>query len=159
MAGKVKNYIQTGTISQNRKAHFNYSILQTLEAGIALIGSEIKSLRLGRANLGDSYATFENDTPVLLNLNITPYNEAGYFGHKATRPRTLLLHKKEAQKIRGQINQKGYTLIPLELYFNNRGIAKVKLGLAVGKNTVDKRETIKQRDWNRQKHRILKNYT
>lgn len=147
--------INTGTICQNRKARFSYTIIETLEAGIVLEGSEVKSLRMGMANIGEAYATQKDGELYLNNVLITCSGISGHFKHIEGRPRKLLLHKKEVAKLSGLMARKGYTIVPLEMFFNARGIAKVKLGLAVGKNAADKRETEKQRQWNKEKQRIL----
>ncbi|MBR1777825.1 MAG: SsrA-binding protein SmpB [Alphaproteobacteria bacterium] len=148
--------ITAGTVAKNRKAHFNYSIEETVEAGIILTGAEVKSLRLGRASINEAYAAAQDGNLFLINANILEYGSIGYMKHTAARPRKLLLHKKELKRLIGAVARKGYTLIPLELYFNARGIAKVKIGLGVGKNTIDRREDIKKRDWDREKRRLLK---
>lgn len=153
----MKTLITTGTIAQNRKARFNYTILETVEAGIVLTGGEVKSLRAGHASIGESYASFEKGELFLINASILPYaaSKGGFVQQHDNRPRKLLLTKKEMHKLMGLIERKGHTLIPLELYFNARGLAKVKLALAQGKTHSDKRETIKKRDWDKQKQRIL----
>ena len=130
---------------QNRKANFDYEIIDTYEAGIVLTGTEIKSIRDGKANLKDSYAIVRNNEVFLLNMHISPYEQGNIFNHEETRTRKLLLHKKEILKIRDKVTLEGVTLIPLKLYFKN-GKAKIELGLAKGKKTFDKRESIKKRD-------------
>ncbi len=149
--------ITTGTVAQNRKARFNYHIIETVEAGIILTGGEVKSLRAGHASIGESYASFENGELFLINANILPYaqGKGGFVTQEATRKRALLLHRKERAKLVSLSERKGHTLVPLELYFNARGIAKVRLALATGKTHEDKRETMKKRDWDKQKQRIL----
>lgn len=157
----AKTLITTGTVATNRKARFNYEIQDTYEAGIMLTGGEVKSLRAGHATINESYASVEKDGAIyLINAHILEYKQAqgGFIQQSATRPRKLLLHEKEINKIRGAIEQKGKTIVPLEIYFNARGVAKVKIALAVGKNLVDKREDIKKREWNINKRRILANY-
>ena len=150
--------ISKGRIAENRRAKFDYFIIDTIEAGIVLLGSEVKSLRHGRASINESYATNEFDQIVLVNSNIPEYNlAASGQNHNPKRVRRLLINKKERNKILGQINKEGCTVIPLSLYFNNKGLAKISLGIAEGKKKVDKREVIKKRDWNREKHRLLKN--
>ena len=150
--------ISKGRIAENRRARFDYFIIDTIEAGIVLLGSEVKSLRHGRASINESYATNEFDQIVLVNSNIPEYNlAASGQNHNPKRVRRLLINKKERNKILGQINKEGCTVIPLSLYFNNKGLAKISLGIAEGKKKVDKREVIKKRDWNREKHRLLKN--
>ncbi|MBO4644669.1 MAG: SsrA-binding protein SmpB [Alphaproteobacteria bacterium] len=155
-ASKKSTMISTGTVAKNRKAHFNYAIEETVEAGLILTGAEVKSLRLGRASINEAYASAEGGELFLINASILEYGSIGYMKHSAARPRKLLLKKKELKRLIGAVARKGYTLIPLELYFNARGIAKVKIGLGVGKNTVDRREDIKKRDWDREKRRLLK---
>ena len=155
---KINKGITQGRVAENRRAKFDYSIIDTIEAGIVLLGSEVKSLRLGRASINESYATNEFGQIVLVNSNIPEYNlAASGQNHDPKRVRRLLVHKKEKNKIFGQIKRDGYTVVPLSLYFNSRGLAKVSLGIAEGKKKVDKREVIKKRDWNREKQRLLKN--
>lgn len=129
----------------NRKARFDYEILDTYETGIVLTGTEIKSIKNGKANLKDSYAIVRNNEVFLLNMHISPYEQGNIFNHEETRTRKLLLHKKEILKIRDKVTLEGVTLVPLKLYFKN-GKAKIELGLAKGKKTFDKRESIKKRD-------------
>jgi SsrA-binding protein len=143
-------------VAENRKARFNYEISDTLEAGIALSGSEVKSLRSGKANIADAYASDEGGELYLLNAHIAEYSQAGRANHEPTRPRKLLLHRKEIGKLAGAIQREGMTVVPLKLYFNQRGIAKVLLGLAKGKKLHDKRDTEKRRDWYRQKGRLMR---
>ena len=143
-------------IAENRKARFNYEIVDKLEAGLVLTGSEVKSLRTGKANIADSYASDERGDLYLINAHIAEYTQAGRANHAPTRPRKLLLHKRELDKLRGAIQRQGMTVVPLKLYFNERGIAKAELGLAKGKQIHDKRETEKKRDWQRQKGRLLR---
>ena len=143
-------------VAENRKARFSYEIGDTFEAGIALTGSEVKSLRTGRANIADSYATDDGGELYLINAHIAEYTQAGRTNHAPTRPRKLLLHRKEIGKLAGAIQREGMTVVPLKLYFNQRGIAKVLLGLAKGKKLHDKRDTEKRRDWDRQKGRLMR---
>ncbi|MGN0904881.1 MAG: SsrA-binding protein SmpB [Alphaproteobacteria bacterium] len=157
MAERRKTTLITeGTVAKNKKANFNYAIEETIEAGIILTGAEVKSLRMGRASINESYAGVQEGELYLLNASILEYGSIGYMKHVASRPRKLLLHRREARRLIGAVARKGYTLVPLSLYFNRRGIAKVLLGLGTGKNTVDKRQDIKKRDWEREKHRLLK---
>ena len=130
-------------VAENRKARFNYDIEEKLEAGIVLTGSEVKSLRAGRANIAESYATEEGGELYLINAHIAEYAGAARDGHAPTRPRKLLLHAREIARLIGAVNRQGMTLVPLKLYFNARGIAKVQLGLAKGKKLHDKRDTEK----------------
>ena len=143
-------------IAENRKARFNYEILETFEAGMSLTGTEVKSLRQGKSNIAESYATEQNGEIFLINGHIPEYLQANRFNHEPRRPRRLLLHRKEINKLIGAIQREGMTLIPLKLYFNHRGIAKLLLGLARGKKVHDKRETEKKRDWEREKGRLLR---
>lgn len=137
----------------NRKARYDYSIEDTFEAGIVLTGTEIKSIRLGRANIKDSYAIIRNNEIYLLNTHISLYDKGNIFNHDETRTRKLLMHKSEILKLNNKIILDGYTLIPLKIYFKN-GRAKVEIGLCKGKKNFDKRETIKERDIKRE---MLKN--
>lgn len=132
----------------NRKAKYNYQVFDTLEAGIVLTGTEIKSIRLGKANLKDSYARIKNSEVELINMHISAYEQGNIFNHDETRTRKLLLHKREILKLHDKINLEGYTLVPLKLYFKGNK-AKILLGVAKGKKNYDKRETIKQRDIDR----------
>jgi SsrA-binding protein len=144
-------------VAENRKARFNYAIEDTLEAGLVLTGSEVKSLRSGKANIADAYASDEGGgTLYLINAHIAEYAHSGRANHDPTRPRKLLLHKRELERLSGAIQRQGMTVVPLKLYFNARGIAKVQLGLAKGKKLHDKRETEKKRDWDRQKGRLMR---
>ncbi len=143
-------------VAENRKARYNYTIEDTLEAGLVLTGSEVKSLRAGRANIAESYARTEDGEIYLVNAHIAEYKQAGPFGHDPRRPRKLLLHKRQIARLAASVQRDGATLVPLKLYFNDRGIAKLLLGLAVGKRKFDKRETEKRRDWERQKARLMR---
>ena len=142
----------------NRKAKFDYFIEEEYEAGIVLTGTEIKSVRNGSCNIKDSYGIIRNDEIFLLNMFINHYKEGNIFNHEETRTRKLLLHKKEISKIKKLIDLNGYTIVPLKLYFNQRNKLKVLLGVCKGKKDYDKRETIKQRDINREVKKNLKNY-
>ena len=142
-------------VAENRKARFNYEIEEKIEAGIVLTGSEVKSLRSGKANIAESYASDEGGELYLINAHIAEYAQAGRANHAPTRPRKLL-HRREMGRLAGAIQREGMTLVPLKLYFNARGIAKVELGLAKGKKLHDKRETEKKRDWDRQKGRLMR---
>ncbi len=144
-------------VAENRKARHEYKIAEVFEAGIMLTGTEVKSLRKGSSNIAESYASSENDGLWLLNAYIPEYREAGrFFQHEPRRKRKLLMHKSEIHKLTIQVERKGMTLIPLELYFNARGIAKMKLALAEGKKLHDKRASEKERDWNREKSRLMR---
>tara|TARA_B100001123_G_scaffold362874_1_gene420290 strand:- start:143 stop:613 length:471 start_codon:yes stop_codon:yes gene_type:complete len=142
--------------AQNRKARYNYTIEERLEVGIVLHGSEVKSLREGRATISESYATEQANELFLINSYIPEYKQAGQFNHEPRRPRKLLLHRRQIGKLIGAIQREGMTLVPLRLYFNNRGIAKLELGLAKGKRLYDKRQSEKKKDWDRQKARVLR---
>lgn len=142
--------------AENRKARFEFAIDDTYEAGIALAGSEIKSLRAGKATIGDSYAAEKNGELYLVNAYIPEYLQAHQFNHETKRPRKLLLHKRQINKLIGAVQREGMTIVPLKIFFNDRGRAKVELALAKGKNAADKRETAKKRDWEREKSRLLR---
>lgn len=144
------------TVALNKKARFDYLIEQTFEAGLMLQGSEVKSLRNGKGSITESYAAEEGNEIFLINAFIPEYLEANRFNHFPRRPRKLLLRRKEINKLLGAVRKKGQTLVPLAIYFNKRGKAKVELALATGKNKGDKRETQKNRDWQRQKGRLLR---
>jgi SsrA-binding protein len=141
---------------QNRKARHDYSIEDTVEAGLVLTGSEVKSLRMGRANIGESYATEREGEIFLVNAHINEYKQAGPQNHDTKRARKLLLNRREINRLGAAIARDGMTLVPLKIYFNDRGIAKLELGLAKGKRQFEKREAIKQRDWDRQKARVMR---
>ncbi len=144
-------------IAENRRARFEYRIEDTYEAGIALTGTEVKSLRAGEANIAESYASAENGGIFLINAYIPEYKKAGaFFQHDPRRPRRLLLHKREIHKLSTAVDRQGMTLIPLELYFNPQGRVKLRLALAQGKKLHDKREDMAKRDWQRQKARLLR---
>ncbi|MFA5072955.1 MAG: SsrA-binding protein SmpB [Nitrospirota bacterium] len=146
---------QDTAVATNRKAHHDYFIEETIEAGVVLQGTEVKSLRLGLANLTDSYAIVKNNELFLLNVNISPYPHGNIMNHEPLRTRKLLVHKEEIRKLIGKIMQKGFTLIPLKIYFV-RGKAKVLIGLAKGKKAFDKRETIKEKESKREVERAVK---
>ncbi|WP_374468301.1 SsrA-binding protein SmpB [Phenylobacterium sp.] len=144
-------------IAENRRARFDYFLEDTFEAGIALVGSEVKSLRNGKANIAESYAAVEGDEVVLINADIPKYAQAGpHFNHEPRRPRKLLLHRRELDKLIGAVNREGRTIIPTRLYWNDKGLAKLELALAKGKKVHDKRETVAERDWQRDKARLLR---
>ncbi len=155
-AKKKKSEINTGLIADNRKARYDYEILDTLEAGIMLVGTEVKSLRIGKAQITESYASPENGELWLINAFIPEYVQANRFNHQEKRHRKLLVSKKELAKLSQAVERNGNTIIPLKFYFNDRGMAKVLLGIAKGKKGYDKRAVEKQRDWNREKSRLMK---
>jgi SsrA-binding protein len=148
-----------GPVIVNRKARHDFHIIETIEAGIALKGSEVKSLRLGKANIRDSFARVENGEIILYNVHISPYEKANIFNHIPKRPRKLLLHKREIRYLTGSVREKGFTIIPLKVYFTSQGKAKVELALAKGKHLYDKREAIAQRDAQRELERTWKEKT
>jgi len=143
-------------IAENRRARFDFSIEETFEAGIALVGTEVKALRLGKANIAESYASVEDEEMYLINANIPIYEPAAQFNHLPTRPRKLLLKRREIDKLMGAVQRKGRTIVPLKIYFNDRGFVKLLIGVGVGKQQRDKRDTQKTRDWNKQKARLMK---
>lgn len=146
----------TRVAAQNRKARHDYTIEDTFEAGIVLTGSEVKSLRAGRANIQESYATEKDGEIYLVNSYIPEYKQAGPFNHEPRRPRKLLLHRREIGRMLGAIQRQGMTLVPLKLYFNKRGMAKLEIGIAKGKRQYEKREATKKRDWERDKQRVMR---
>jgi SsrA-binding protein len=144
-------------VAENRQARFEYFLTDTFEAGLQLTGTEVKSLRRGQANITESYASSEDGGLWLINAYIPEYQGAGrFFQHEPKRKRRLLMHKKELHKLAIAVERQGMTLVPIEIYFNSRGIAKLKLALAQGKKLHDKRETAKKRDWNREKARLMR---
>ncbi len=145
-------------IAENRRARFDYAIEEDLECGILLEGSEVKSLRQGGANIAESYAAVEDGELWLINSYVAPYEQAKTFRHEERRPRKLLVSRKELSRLWNETQRKGMTLVPMVAYFNHRGIAKIKIGIAKGKKLHDKRETQAKRDWSRQKQRLLKDH-
>jgi SsrA-binding protein len=143
-------------VADNRRARFNYEIGETFEAGIALTGSEVKSLRAGKATIAESYADARAGEIWLLNANIPEYLQAGRFNHAPKRPRKLLLHKREIGKLAGAVEREGMTIVPLKLYFNDKGRAKIELAVARGKKLHDKRETERKRTWERERGRLMR---
>jgi SsrA-binding protein len=146
----------TKLIAENRRARYDYFLEDTFEAGIALTGTEVKSLRNGRANIAESYAAVEGKEVVLINADIPPYAQANRFNHEPRRPRKLLLHRKQLDKLIGAVQRNGQTIIPLKLYWNEKGLAKLELALAKGKKAHDKREATAERDWQRDKARLMR---
>jgi SsrA-binding protein len=145
------------TVAENRRARYDYALSEIYEAGLELTGTEVKSLRTGKANIAESYAAVENGGIMLINAHIPEYQRAGpFYQHDPRRPRRLLLHKREIAKLAQAVERQGMTMVPLELYFNERGIAKLKLAVAEGKKLHDKRETERKRDWQREKARLLR---
>jgi len=143
-------------IAENRKARFNYAIEESFEAGIALTGTEVKALREGKASLAEAYAAAEGGELFLINAYIPEYSAASRFNHQPRRPRRLLMHRREINRLTGAVQREGYTLVPLKLYFNEKGLVKLQLALARGKKLHDKRETEKRRTWEREKARLLR---
>lgn len=152
-----KNSPKDKPLAQNKKASHDYHILDTIEAGIVLTGTEIKSIRAARINLKDGFAQIKDGEAWLMNVHISLYDQGNQFNHDPLRNRKLLLHKKQINQLAGEISKKGVTLVPLKVYIKN-GFAKVLLGLAQGKHDYDKRESIKKRDQEREIRRTLKNY-
>ncbi len=146
----------TKLIAENRRARFDYFLESTFEAGLILTGTEVKALRLGRANIAESYAATEGDEIVLVNAHIPEYGPANRFNHEPRRPRKLLLHRREIDKLLGAVRRDGRTLIPTKLYFNDKGFVKLELALAKGKKIHDKREASAERDWKRQQGRLMR---
>jgi len=143
-------------VAHNRKARFNYEIGETFEAGIALTGTEVKSLRVGKATIAESYADARRGEIWLVNANISEYLQGGRFNHAPKRARKLLLHRRQINKLAGAVEREGMTIVPLRLYFNEKGRAKIELALARGKKLHDKRETEKKRSWERERGRIMR---
>ena len=154
MAAKTERNIKI--VADNRRARFNYEIGEVFEAGIALTGTEVISLRAGKATIAESYADARGGEIWLINSNIPEYLQAGQFNHAPKRQRKLLLHKRQVNKLAGAVEREGMTLVPLRLYFNERGRAKLELALGRGKKVRDKRETLKKRSWDREKGRLLR---
>ena len=151
-----KNERPIKVVAENRKARFNYAIEDTIETGIALTGTEVKSIRNGKTTIAESYADTKDGEIWLINANIPEYLQANRFNHEPKRPRKLLLHRKQIDRLIGAIEREGMTLIPLKMYFNERGMIKLQLGLAKGKKLHDKRAAEKDRDWAREKGRLLR---
>jgi len=154
MAEKGRN----NTVITNRKAKFEYHLIETFAAGIVLTGTEVKSLRGGKASLQEAYCYTDNEEVFVKNMNISEYEKGGYNNHDPKRERKLLLKKKEIRRIKKKLEEKGLTLVPLKIYFNDRNFAKMDIALAKGKKLYDKREDIKQKDTNRELSRALKDY-
>lgn len=157
MAQKKKKTSNTGVVAENRKARFNFELSDPIEAGIVLKGTEVKSLRTGKANIAESYASAEGSELFLINSHIAEYKQGNRFNHEEKRPRKLLLNRRELNRLIVAVQKEGMTIVPLKLYFNEKGIAKLQIALGKGKRTIDKRETEKKRDWDRQKARLIRN--
>jgi SsrA-binding protein len=154
MAGKSERPLKV--VADNRKARFNYEIGESFEAGVALTGTEVKSLRSGKATIAESFAVSRDGELWLQNSNIPEYLQASRFNHAPKRPRKLLLHKRQLAKLIGAVEREGMTIVPLKLYFNPKGRAKVEIALARGKKLHDKRETAKKRSWDRERSRLMR---
>ncbi|WP_332714900.1 SsrA-binding protein SmpB [Pelagibacterium mangrovi] len=153
---KEKELLETGVVAENRRARFDYEVLETLEAGLVLRGTEVKSLRNGKAQIAESYVSPEDGELWLINSNIPEYVQANRFNHDEKRRRKLLVSAREMAKLARGVERQGNTIVPLKLYFNERGMAKLLIGLAKGRKSYDKREVQKDRDWSRDKQRLLK---
>jgi SsrA-binding protein len=153
-----KTFDKIKTVAENRRARFDYYIEDTFEAGIALTGTEVKSLRFGEGSIAESYAEVRGGEVWLVNSNVPEFSHGNRYNHEPKRPRKLLLHEREIARLQGSVERKGMTLVPLSIYFNSKGRAKVELALARGKNVADKRQTVKDRDWQRQKARVMREH-
>ncbi len=149
---------KANTVAENRRARFDYYIDEVFEAGIALTGTEVKSLRFGEGSIAESYAEVKDGQVWLINSNVPEFSHGNRFNHEPKRPRKLLLHEREINRLTGAVERKGMTLVPLSVYFNGRGRAKVELALAKGKNAADKRQTTKEREWKREQGRLLREH-
>jgi SsrA-binding protein len=145
-------------VAENRRARFEYFVEDVYEAGIALTGTEVKSLRFGQGSIAESYAEVRGHEVWLVNANVPEFSHGNRYNHEPKRPRKLLLHAREVDRLHGAVERKGMTLVPLSIYFNGRGRAKVELALAKGKNAADKRQTIKERDWKREQARVMRDH-
>lgn len=153
-----KTFDKQKSVAENRRARFDYHIEDTYEAGIVLTGTEVKSLRFGEGSIAEAYAEIRNGEAWLVNSNVPEFSHGNRHNHEPKRPRKLLMHEREIARLQGAVERKGMTLVPLSIYFNSRGKAKVELALARGKNAADKRQTIKDRDWKRQQARLLREH-
>ena len=156
MRPKPPTFDKKKVVAENRRARFDYAIDQVFEAGIALTGTEVKSLRFGEGSIAESYAEVKDGQAWLINSNVPEFAQGNRFNHEPKRPRKLLLHEREINKLHGAVARDGMTLVPLSIYFNGRGRAKVELALAKGKKAHDKRDTIRERDWKREQGRLLR---
>ncbi|MDP4575570.1 SsrA-binding protein SmpB [Qipengyuania sp. G39] len=153
---KPATFDKQKTVADNRRVRFDYHVEETFEAGLALQGTEVKALRAGEASIKESYAEVRDGQVWLINANIPEYSHGNRLNHEPRRPRKLLLHAREIEKLFGAVERKGMTLVPLSVYFNSTGRAKVELALAKGKQAHDKRQTVKDRDWKRDKARLMR---
>jgi SsrA-binding protein len=156
MAKKKKSDPNNRTVAENRKARHNYEIGDVIEAGLQLTGTEVKSLRAGKANIAESYAAEEKGELVLINAHIPEYDQGNRFNHEPRRPRKLLLHKREIARLFNAVQRDGMTIVPLKLYFNDKGLAKLAIAVGRGKKDYDKRQDAKKRDWQRDKARLMR---
>ncbi|MEG8099355.1 SsrA-binding protein SmpB [Candidatus Liberibacter brunswickensis] len=156
MSSKFRSDPSKKVISENRRARYNYHIISSYEAGIVLTGTEVKSLRVSKVNISDSYASFEDNEIWLMNTYIPEYLQANRFNHFPRRNRKLLLRKKEILRLHAAVSRDGMTIVPMKIYFNSKGFVKIDLALAKGNKIYDKREADKKRDWDRQKNRLLR---
>ena len=147
---------QRKIVAENRRARYNYEVGETFEAGLALVGTEVKSLRTGKATIAESYASAEKGEMFLINATIPEFLQGNRFNHEPKRPRKLLLKAREIAKLANGIEREGMTIVPLKIYFNEKGMAKIEIAMARGKKLHDKRETEKARDWNREKSRLMR---
>ncbi len=155
---QTKTFDKIKTVAENRRARYDYYIEDKFEAGIALTGTEVKSLRSGEGSIAESYAEVRGNEVWLVNANVPEFSHGNRFNHEPKRPRKLLLHEREISRLHGAVERKGMTLVPLSIYFNSGGRAKVELALAKGKNDADKRQSTKDRDWQRQKARVMREH-
>ena len=155
---KPSTFDKTKTVAENRRARFDYHIEETFEAGIALTGTEVKSLRFGEGSISEAYAEIKGNECWLVNSNVPEFSHGNRFNHEPKRPRKLLLHEREIARLHGAVERKGMTLVPLSVYFNSRGRAKVELALAKGKQAHDKRASDRDRDWNREKQQVMRRH-
>lgn len=155
---RPETFNKVKTVAENRRARFDYAIDEVFEAGIVLQGTEVKSLRFGEGSIVESYAEVNGEEVWLVNSNIPEFSHGNRFNHEPKRPRKLLMHGREIAKLHGAVARKGMTLVPLSIYFNGQGRAKVELALARGKNAADKRATTKEREWKREQSRLLKEH-
>ncbi|MBT7642435.1 MAG: SsrA-binding protein SmpB [Rhodobiaceae bacterium] len=154
--GRKKNSVGDGTIAENRRARRDFEVTETFEAGLVLQGTEVKSLRQGKANLAHSFATVRDGEAFLMNADIPEYSGGNRFNHKPTQPRKVLMHRREINKLMAAVQRDGMTLVPLKLYFHENGRVKLLIGLARGRKKADRRDVEKRRDWDRQKARLLR---
>ncbi|MEO8722610.1 MAG: SsrA-binding protein SmpB [Sphingobium sp.] len=155
---RPETFNKVKTVAENRRARFDFAIDEVFEAGIMLTGTEVKSLRFGEGSIAESYAEVKGEEVWLINSNVPEFSHGNRFNHEPKRPRKLLLHHREIAKMHGAVARKGMTLVPLSIYFNGQGRAKVELALAKGKNAQDKRETTKEREWKREQGRLMKEH-